>query len=229
MAPNPPRGFIIWLHGMGGSGPANEYVKTLFESPELKESKWAFPSAPRRPISFKGVNRFFHGYQGGIPAWFDIYAIPMTADSPRDEKGLLETVETIHALIDNEVAAGTDPENIFVCGFSQGAAMAFATALLYPKTLGGGAVFAGWVPFSSPSIIDRITPEAKKTPILWFHGEADRMAVFGAGQAAPPFLEKIGMTCEFKAYPNVGHTITPEQYQYLESWIQKCLQSSSSS
>jgi lysophospholipase-2 len=26
----------------------------------------------------------------------------------------------VHAMIDKEIAAGTNPENVFVCGFSQG-------------------------------------------------------------------------------------------------------------
>jgi predicted esterase len=29
-------------------------------------------------------------------------------------------VENVHAMIDREVAAGIHPDNIFVCGFSQG-------------------------------------------------------------------------------------------------------------
>jgi len=33
--------------------------------------------------------------------------------------------------------------------------------LLYPKKLGGGAVFSGWVPFGS-SVTERISPEARK-------------------------------------------------------------------
>lgn len=40
-------------------------------------------------------------------------------------------------------------------------ALTLASVLLYPKTLGGGAVFSGWVPFNS-SIIERISPEARK-------------------------------------------------------------------
>jgi len=37
-----------------------------------------------------------------------------------------------------------------------------------------------------------------QTPILWSHGLADKTVLFEAGQAAPPFLEKIGVSCEFK-------------------------------
>lgn len=43
--------------------------------------------------------------------------------------------------------------------------MAIASVLLYPNTLGGGAVFSGFLPFNS-SIEDRISPQAKK--VLFF-------------------------------------------------------------
>ena len=44
----------------------------------------------------------------------------MNQNSPKDESGVLKAVQTVHAIIDKEIAAGTDPNNVFVCGFSQG-------------------------------------------------------------------------------------------------------------
>ncbi|XP_065034609.1 probable carboxylesterase Os04g0669500 isoform X1 [Musa acuminata AAA Group] len=212
------RSFVLWLHGLGDSGPANEPIRTFFSSPEFRLTKWSFPSAPQSPVSCN--------YGAVMPSWFDIYEIPVTAESPKDENSVLKAVQTVHAMIDKEIANGISPENIFICGFSQGGALTLASVLLYPRTLGGGAVFSGWVPFNS-SIIARISPEAKKTPILWSHGLADRTVLFEAGQAGPPFLEQAGMSCEFKAYPNVGHSIANEELRYLESWIRTRLKSSS--
>ncbi|OVA20035.1 Phospholipase/carboxylesterase/thioesterase [Macleaya cordata] len=212
------RSFVLWLHGLGDSGPANEPIRTFFTSPEFRTTNWSFPSASSNPVSCN------HG--AVMPSWFDIHEIPITAASPKDESGVLKAVQKVHAMIDKEVAAGTNAENIFVCGFSQGGALTLASVLLYPKTLGGGAVFSGWVPFGS-SIIERITPNAKKTPILWSHGIADGTVLFEAGQAGPPFLEQIGVSCEFKAYPGLGHSISNEELRSLESWIKTRLKSSS--
>ncbi|KAI5672951.1 hypothetical protein M9H77_13315 [Catharanthus roseus] len=213
------RSFILWLHGLGDSGPANEPIKTVFKSPQFRNTIWSFPSAPSNPVTCN--------YGAVMPSWFDIHEIPVTADSPKDESSLLKAVHNVHKMIDKEIAAGTNPDNLFVCGFSQGGALTLASVLLYPKTLGGGAVFSGWVPFNS-SIMDQITPAAKKTPILWSHGMADRTVLFEAGQAGPPFLEQAGMSCEFKAYPGLGHAISNEELVYLESWIKTRIQSSSS-
>lgn len=212
------KSFVLWLHGLGDSGPANEPIRTLFTSPELRSARWSFPSAPDAPVSCN--------YGAVMPSWFDIHEIPVNPESPKNEKGVLEAVQHVHAMIDKEIAAGINPKNIFVCGFSQGGALTLASVLLYPKTLGGGGVFSGWVPFNS-SIIERITPEARKTPILWSHGMADRTVLFAAGQAGPPFLEQAGMKCEFKAYPDLGHSISNEELRSLESWISTLLQGSS--
>uniref|UniRef100_A0A0D9ZS72 Phospholipase/carboxylesterase/thioesterase domain-containing protein n=1 Tax=Oryza glumipatula TaxID=40148 RepID=A0A0D9ZS72_9ORYZ len=211
------RSFVLWLHGLGDSGPANEPIRNFFSAPEFRLTKWAFPSAPNSPVSCN------HG--AVMPSWFDIHELPMSSGSPQDDSGVLKAVENVHAMIDKEVADGIPPENIFVCGFSQGGALTLASVLLYPKTLGGGAVFSGWVPFGS-SVTERISPEARKTPILWSHGIADNVVLFEAGQAGPPFLQNAGFSCEFKAYPGLGHSISKEELYSLESWIKNHLKAS---
>lgn len=45
------RSFVLWLHGLGDSGPANEPIKTLFSSPEFRNTVWSFPSAPSNPVT----------------------------------------------------------------------------------------------------------------------------------------------------------------------------------
>ncbi|XP_078431171.1 putative carboxylesterase Os04g0669500 isoform X2 [Wolffia australiana] len=213
------RSFVLWLHGLGSSGLENEPIKTHFDSPELKNSRWSFPSAPNAPVSCNN---------GMImPSWFDIQKFPIRAEYVSDEAGVMTAVETVHAIIDGEISAGTDPKNIFVCGISQGGALALASVLLFPRTLGGGAVLSGWVPFSS-SVIGRVTSDAKKTPILWLHGMADELVLFSAGQAGSVFLKQAGMKCEFKGFANLGHIINDEEIFTLESWIKCRIRSSSS-
>ncbi|CAN6471978.1 unnamed protein product [Victoria cruziana] len=215
---SPRRTFILWLHGLGDSGPANEPIKTFFTSWEFSATRWSFPSAPVMPVSCNG----------GVlmPSWFDIHEIPITADSPKDEEGVMKAVQNVHRIIDNEVAAGVQPENLFLCGFSQGGALTLASVLLYPRRLGGGAIFSGWIPFNS-SIIEKIPQDAKKTPIIWSHGMADKTVLFEAGQAGPPFLQAAGvLSCEFKAYPGLSHSISTKELQSLESWIKSRLRSS---
>ncbi|KAL3519392.1 hypothetical protein ACH5RR_017541 [Cinchona calisaya] len=82
------------------------------------------------------------------------------------------------------------------------------------------------------AMIDRIesgtNPDNVFTPILWAHGMDDRTVLSEAGQLGPSFLEQAGVSCEFKAFPSLDHSISGEELRYLESWIKTRLQSSSS-
>ncbi|CAO2036961.1 unnamed protein product [Urochloa humidicola] len=211
-SPPPAGGFVLFLHGSGGSGDEiGAQVAPYFAAPELASSvRLSFPTAPTAPIACYG--------DAVITAWFGIAEVPITAKTVRDEKEVLKAVEYVHELIDKEIASGTSPSDIFVCGLSQGGALAIASVLLYPKTLGGCVVFSGSVPLKK-SFADKVSPEARKTPVLWFHGMADGLVLFEAGHAGCAFLEELGMTCEFKAYPTLGHSMIDEELQYFQQWI----------
>ncbi|CAN6250588.1 unnamed protein product [Urochloa humidicola] len=227
-SPPPAGGFVLFLHGSGGSGDEiGAQVAPYFAAPELASSvRLSFPTAPTAPIACYGCNllccfalwMLCKARDAVITAWFGIAEVPITAKTVRDEKEVLKAVEYVHELIDKEIASGTSPSDIFVCGLSQGGALAIASVLLYPKTLGGCVVFSGSVPLKK-SFADKVSPEARKTPVLWFHGMADGLVLFEAGHAGCAFLEELGMTCEFKAYPTLGHSMIDEELQYFQQWI----------
>ncbi|CAM8908841.1 unnamed protein product [Rhodiola kirilowii] len=237
--------FVIWLHGLGDSGPANEPIQNLFTASEFRDTRWSFPTAHSNPVTCNNGRV--------MPSWFDIHKFPVTGEkwqpnrsarftwfrkivnfrmtaksesSPEVTTGLLDSVKRVHALIDATVASGIDPRRIFVCGLSQGGALTVASVLLYPQTLGGAAVFSGWIP-SNASLIKQVTPEANKTPMLWCHGTDDSLILFDAGKAGQHFLKKAGINCEFKAYPGLKHELRDEELLYLGSWIKSHLGSSS--
>ncbi|AQK47105.1 Carboxylesterase SOBER1 [Zea mays] len=193
-------GFVVWLHGLGDCGRANEFIADHFSAAALSDARWAFPTAPTAPVT---CNRGMR-----MPSWFDIHDAPITSVSQnrpvasllpcaasslllpcvcvracvkrsvRGEEDVLRAVQIVHTMIDREIASGTGPEDVFVFGLSQGGALSIASVLLYPKTLGGCAVFSGFLPFdssSSSSFAARVTDEAKKTPVLWIHGGADSL------------------------------------------------------
>jgi lysophospholipase-2 len=62
------RTFILWLHGLGDSGPANEPIQTQFKSSELSNASWLFPSAPFNPVTCNN---------GAVMrSWFDVPELP---------------------------------------------------------------------------------------------------------------------------------------------------------
>ncbi|KAL6844137.1 hypothetical protein ACP4OV_025810 [Aristida adscensionis] len=209
--PPPQGGFVLWLHGSRGSGAESRaQVAPYFAAPELASFRFAFPTAPTTSVACYGDEV--------ITAWFGISEVPITARTVRDESEVLRAVQHVHELLDKEIAAGTSPSDIFVCGLSQGGALAIASVLLYPKTLGGCVVFSGSVPLRK-YFAENVSSEARKTPVLWFHGMADGLVLFEAGHAGCSFLEELGMTCEFKAYPTLGHSLVDEELRYFQQWI----------
>ncbi|KAM0923674.1 hypothetical protein ACQ4PT_005359 [Festuca glaucescens] len=199
-------GLLLWLHGSAETGEQSRaQVAPYFSAvPELRLS---FPTTP---IACYGDEV--------ITAWFGIPGVPITATTVRDEKGVLKAVEHVHEMINKEVASGTSPTSIFVCGLSQGGALAIASVLLYPQTLGGCVVFSGSIPLSK-SFAEKVPPEARKTPVLWLHGMADGLVLFEAGHAGCAFLQELGMACEFKGYPDLGHSLVDEELHYFRQWI----------
>uniref|UniRef100_A0A8R7QN99 Phospholipase/carboxylesterase/thioesterase domain-containing protein n=1 Tax=Triticum urartu TaxID=4572 RepID=A0A8R7QN99_TRIUA len=70
--------FVLWLHGLGDSGRANEPVAGY----AFAGARWAFPTAPTAAVT---CNRGML-----MPSWFDIHDTPITSKSVRGEADVLE-------------------------------------------------------------------------------------------------------------------------------------------
>ncbi|KAL6651835.1 hypothetical protein ACP70R_010760 [Stipagrostis hirtigluma subsp. patula] len=180
---------------------------------------------PMHPEERRGFRGAEGGGEGGVAFSGDLVGdsrgggifSEMLNKSVRDEGHVLRAVQSAHAMIDREIAAGTNAEDVFVFGLSQGGALSIASVLLYPKTLGGCAVFSGFLPFNS-SFAAKVTAEAKNTPVLWIHGGADSLTPIEAGRDEAKFLRGLGMSCELKVYETLGHTLAPFELEYCERW-----------
>ena len=125
---------IIWLHGLGDTGRGWNHLKHELRLPQAV--RYAFPDAPDAPVTCNG------GYV--MTSWMDLETIPIGNGLPDDAKGLADSTQIIHALIDAEVAKGTASEDIVLGGFSQGGAMALLAGYSYAKRLAGVACLSGW-------------------------------------------------------------------------------------
>eukprot|EP00936_MAST-01D_sp_MAST-1D-sp1_P001110 g1110.t1 len=173
---------IVWLHGLGDVGRSwsslqqqvSAGLHTIDEewaqnaSPE-KQIKWRFPDAPALAV------RVNQGME--MPSWFNVSSMPLTErDGERDTQApassageqavntkmmeIDDSIRLVHDQIDSLRIEDRVPlERIFVCGFSQGAAIAVLGALRYrrcdrhvdgqarrPQKLAGVAAFSGWLP-----------------------------------------------------------------------------------
>lgn len=82
------------------------------------------------------------------PIRFDIHQFLDLSVGPWDEEGILETVTSIHGLIEHEIKANNIPaERIVVAGLSQGSAMAVWSGLTFTGgKLAGICGIAGRLP-----------------------------------------------------------------------------------
>ena len=95
---------VIFLHGVGGSGP--EWSRFL-QKVVPPNTKLILPSAPTAPVDL------FLGRE--MSSWYNMYS--------SYNSNLLEVksmTEVFHRIIQDEVEKGINPENIVLGGFSQG-------------------------------------------------------------------------------------------------------------
>ena len=119
--------------------------------------KWILPSAKARrctgasgavfPLWFVILTHHFVDPEVQ-PIRFDIHQYRDLSVGPWDEEGILETVTSIHRLIEHEIKANRIPaERIVVAGLSQGSAMAVWSGLTFTSgKLAGICGIAGRLP-----------------------------------------------------------------------------------
>jgi len=116
------------------------------------------------------------------------------------------------------IAKLAGPRRIIVTGFSQGGMLSFAIAARHA----GQVVYAFPVSGSCPGPL-LPKDKAKAAPLVAFHGTSDNVLAFKWGQGAVNAFKEQGNDATLKAYPGVGHTITPEMRADLWAEMQKAL------
>ena len=214
-APNP--GFaVILMHGLGAD--ANDFVSLVpglrfTNSPAVR---FVFPNAPEIAVTAN------NGYV--MRAWYDIRSF-QTINQQVDDAGIKSSCATVRQLIEAQNRRGIPTSNIFLAGFSQGAAMTYSAGLTHPEALAGLIVMSGYVP--SPSFIDsRFSASNRSTPIFAAHGIYDDVLPIQLGEAARDFAITRGCKVDWSAYP-MPHSVCEEEIQALGAWLDTRLAASS--
>lgn len=186
---------VIVLHGLGDDsyGWQDEAQRLQLTFPVA--TRMVIPTAPSQSVSMFG----------GLPAssWYDIMGMRDRADEPC--AGIDASLASITQLVDREVEA-VGPENTFLLGFSQGAALALHVGLSYPRALGGVVALSGY--FARPRGFVA-HPDALNTPIQLHHGEADDVVRIDWGRDAHSFLQQLGVkTVDMYTYEDLGHWVS---------------------
>ncbi len=195
---------VIFLHGFG----SNE--EDLFGIKDALPSTWTYLSA-RAPMPVDP-----HGYR-----WFT--KTPGDGDYDGETADLQRSAQLIEDFVGKATAKyHTQPDRVFLVGFSQGAIMSYEVGLRRPELLRGIAALSGSV---LPVLKAELKPDASlgKLAIFIGHGTLDQALPYVSGTRANEVLTGLGLKPEFHGYPGMPHTISEAEVQDLKAWLEKSL------
>ena len=187
----PPRKLVILLHGYGSNG--DDLIGLAQHwAPHLPHVQWVSPNAP------DPVPGAPNGYQ-----WFPISQL----DPERIQRGAEEAAPTVDAFIDQELARyRLQPQDLVMCGFSQGCMLSLHTGLRREQQIGGILGFSGALPGG-----EKLKAEMKsKPPVMLVHGDRDDVLPLPFMLDAAQAICEAGHGAEFHISQGVPHSIGPD-------------------
>ncbi|CRL47436.1 MULTISPECIES: alpha/beta hydrolase [Pseudomonas] len=114
----------------------------------------------------------------------------------------------------------TEPDKVFLVGFSQGAIMSYEVALRHPEAVGGIAALSGRV---LPVLKSALKPDEnlQKLAIFIGHGKEDNRLPYKDGTDADTLLKSLSLKPEFHGYEGLGHNISEAEIVDLNAWLQR--------
>jgi phospholipase/carboxylesterase len=148
-------------------------------------------------------------------AWYDIR--DMNLANRADEAGVDESVAQTEALLAREAARGIPAQRVLLAGFSQGGAIALATALRRAQPLGGIVALSTYLPMAE-RLTKEVTVAAPAQPVFMAHGQFDPVVPYAGGDFSAQKLRALGFSVDWHAYP-MAHQVCAEEIRDLGDWM----------
>ncbi|MFQ5398315.1 MAG: alpha/beta hydrolase [Anaerolineae bacterium] len=110
---------------------------------------------------------------------------------------------------------GADPARIYLMGFSQGAATAYATALRHPGLVQGIAGLVGFVPVECDAALE--TAPLQGLPLFMAAGRNDPLIPIARTAACAQTLRDAGAQLAYHEY-DTGHKLSAQGMRDLKAW-----------
>jgi phospholipase/carboxylesterase len=194
---------VIWLHGLG-SNPDDMagLSQALSIATPIRHLHLA---APMRPVT---INQ---GYV--MPAWYDIMGDNLT--DRQDLTGITASTQTVHEVIEAQLSQGMLPHQIYVAGFSQGAAISLFAGLSCLHNIGGIVALSGYLP-----CIEHLNIcQSKKLPIFMGVGRQDEIVLPAWTAESESYLLGQGFNAIYKIDYNMGHSVCAKEIMDLSLWL----------
>ncbi len=108
-----------------------------------------------------------------------------------------------------------DLNQVYLMGFSQGAAVAFAVALQSPGLVKGIASLVGFVPLQIDEAIGLVA--LRNMPVFMAAGTQDDRVPLAVAQNSAAAVRAMGAFLEYREY-NTGHKLDAAGMRKLKSW-----------
>ncbi|HUS17736.1 MAG TPA: alpha/beta fold hydrolase [Chloroflexia bacterium] len=152
----------------------------------------------------------------GSYAWFHVEFTPDGPHhNPEDAEASRELlVDTIPALV---AATGTDPDQVYLLGFSQGAIMALFLALTDPTSVAGAVMMSGR---TLPEVRTRLglPVDLAKLAVLVVHGTRDSKLGIQYARETRNFIATLPVALEYHEYA-MGHEVSQESLAEVAAWL----------
>ncbi|MEI6748716.1 MAG: esterase [Bacteroidota bacterium] len=112
-----------------------------------------------------------------------------------------------------------DPNQVFLCGFSQGAIMSYSIGLTRPDLIKGIALMSGRLPDETKSFV-ATDEKLKNLAVFISHGIDDAVLPIQYAREGLEYLQTRNIKPTYKEYP-AGHTINKEMLTDLVDWLNK--------
>jgi phospholipase/carboxylesterase len=197
------------MHGLGADGKDMQAVAE--QLPLRFPVRHVFIDAPVRPVTLNN--------HMSMRAWYDIVGLKVT---DRDDRaGILQSETLIRRVIDAQCADGFSSNQIFLAGFSQGAAMALVTALRGSLPLAGVVALSGYLPLAS----ECVPLQPVNTPFWIAAGSFDPVVQPTWSRHTVDWLRTQGFQhVLWQEYP-MQHSICLQEMNELAAWLSAIIKS----
>lgn len=201
--------YIIWMHGLGASKSDMEGLSKALPIRNVRCQHIAL-QAPMRPVT---INQ---GYV--MPAWYDIFSLNRGA--MEDEKGIKASSTIINQEINALLDKGIKAKDIWLAGFSQGAAMALYTAFQQKESLGGVIALSGYLPLADSFHLNQIEKHLD-VPIFLAHGKQDEVVPLAFALASKQKLEALTFSNISASLYGMGHEVCEAELGDIARFVEK--------
>lgn len=184
---------VVALHGSGGSAANFQGLETIFNLPKMNF------------LYLNGPIREYSNYR-----WY--------TDAPESRQHALNYLASIFDLI---IQSGYSPSQIFLIGFSQGAALTFEFGLRYTHLLAGYVAISGRIE-DLPALLNQMQPQIT-TRGNWMvtHGTKDYNLSVDVMRNQVQVLQKAGLAINYREYPKTHEFDNQQELPDISRWISK--------